>query len=150
MYLHNMVRSKSHYQLACFILRQFSFYDKNCKYILHLKLLLYYGSRGNSKPFIPLLHSVKNSIFNLASNSILYVKSFFTCFYVMIDELSLDMHTLIDLSQLFLIYCLCFPWPYYQGVIHFTLSILHGHIFCYQLHKFSWNKKSFSSFVHKP
>ena len=49
MYLCNMVMSKSHCQLACFIVRQFSFFDKNCKYILHLKLLPYYGSRGNSK-----------------------------------------------------------------------------------------------------
>ena len=39
--------SKSHCQLASFIVRQFSFFDKNCKYILHLKLLPYYGSRGN-------------------------------------------------------------------------------------------------------
>ena len=147
--------SKSHCQLACFIVREFNFFDKNCKYILHLKLLFYYGSKGNSKLFIPLLNNVKNSIFNLASNSVLYVKSFFTCFYVMKDELTLDMHALIDLSELFLMYCMCFLWPYCQGFVHFTfsdllLSILHGQIFCYQLHNSSWNKKTFSSFIHKP
>ena len=54
-------------------------------------------------------------------------------------------------SQLFL----CFLWLYYQGVVHFTfsnllLSISHGQIFYYQLHKLFWNKKTFSSFVHKP
>ena len=107
---------------------------KNCNYILNLKLLPYYCSRENSKLFIPPLYCVKNSILNWASNSILHVKSLFTCFYVIIDELSLDMHTLTDLSKLFLIYCMCFLWLYYQGVVHFTfsnllLSISHGQSF---------------------
>ena len=127
---------------------------KNCNYILNLKLLPYHCSRENSKLFIPPLYCVKNSIFNWASNSILHVKSLFTCFYVIIDDLSVDMHTFIDFLQLLLIYCLFF-WLYYQGVANFTfsnllLSISHGQIFCYQLHKFFWNKKTFSTLVHKP
>ena len=102
---------------------------KNCNYILNLKLLPYHCSRENSKLFIPPLYCVKNSIFNWASNSILHVKSLFTCFYVIIDDLSVDMHTFIDFLQLLLIYCLFF----FDFIIK-VLLILHFQIFCYQFH----------------
>ena len=118
-------------------------------------MLPYYGSRGNSKLFISPLHNLKKSIFNWPSNSILHVKVLFTCFYIIIDELSLDMHTLTDLSKLFLIYCMyfllnllsrCCSFHIFKSfVVNFTWSI-----FFYQLHKFFWNKKIFTGFIHKP
>ena len=96
---------------------------KNCNYILKLKLLPYYGSRENSKLFIPPLYCVKSSIFNWASNSVLHVKSIFTCFYVIIDELSVECVHLLIFHSYFL-YTAFFLWLHYQGVVNFTFSNL--------------------------